>query len=551
MRRRPVAWRMAMLRGAVPGGLLLLAACAGRSGGARGPTADLPPHRPEPPAPYMAPAAVVPTPGVREVLRGIADSVLAAPMWRNARWGMLVVDPVRGDTLLSHDADRLFMPASNQKLLTGAIALEVLGPDHQWRTPVLLHGRQRGHTFFGDLLVQGSGDPSVSHALRGGDAASAFQPVLDALKARGITRLVGNIRADGDALPGATTGYGWAWDDFDAGYSAAIDELLFNEGELYVQVKAGRKVGQPVVVRTLPTRSYPRVVVRARTRDSLQPPVVAAPSGAAPPGAAPSGAAQRRAERLTVAYDSIGDRVVVDGSLALGDSLRVTLAYRHPADAYLAALRERLTDSGVVLRAQRVARRDTLGRAPDTLAVLTSAPFPAVLARMEKPSQNQMAELFFRSSALKATGSGSADSAQALGARVLSQWGIGAQDVAYRDGSGLSRHDYLTPRAVVRVLDAAHRAPWGELFRNALPVAGVDGTIANRMRGTAAAGNVRAKTGTLDKARALSGYVTTADGQLLLFSLLANNYSVPTREVERVQDLIATYLASTSLVTGK
>lgn len=512
---------------------LLLAACSSTS---RGPGADLPPHRPEPPAPYMAPAAVVRPPNVREVLRGIADSVLAAPMWRNARWGMLVVDAQRGDTLLSHDADRLFMPASNQKLLTGAIALEVLGPDHQWRTPVLLHGTQRGRTFFGDVLVQGSGDPSVSHALRGGDAASAFQPVLDALKARGISRIAGRIRADGDALPGATTGYGWAWDDFDAGYSAAIDELMFNEGELYVHVKAGSKAGQPVRVQTLPTRGYPRVEVRARTRDSAQ---------------ATMGSVAGRAERITVAYDSIGDRVVVDGSLALGDSMRVTLAYRHPADAYLAALHERLADSGVVLRTQRVARRDTLGRAPDTLTVLMSAPFPAVLARMEKPSQNQMAELFFRSSALKATGSGSADSAQALGARVLTQWGIGAQDVAYRDGSGLSRHDYLTPRAVVRVLDAAHRAPWGELFRNSLPVAGVDGTIANRMRGTPAAGNVRAKTGTLDKARALSGYVTTADGQLLLFSLLANNYSVPTREVERVQDLIAAYLASTTLVTDK
>lgn len=510
--------------------VLLLAACRSAS---HGPTADLPPHRPEPPAPYMAPAAVVPTPGVREVLRGIADSVLAAPMWRNARWGMLVVDPERGDTLLSHDADRLFMPASNQKLLTGAIALEVLGPDYQWRTPVLLHGTQRGRTFFGDVLVYGTGDPSVSHALRGGDAASAFQPVLDALKARGITRLVGRVRAEGDALPGATTGYGWAWDDFDAGYSAAIDELMFNEGELSVHVKAGSKAGQPLRVRTLPTRSYPRVAVRARTRDSV-------------PAAA--GSARGRAERITVAYDSIGDRVVVDGSLAVGDSLRVTLAYRHPAGAYLSALRERLADSGVVLRTQRVARRDTLGRAPDTLVVLTSVPFPAVLARMEKPSQNQMAELFFRSSALEATGSGSADSAQALGVRILSQWGIDAQDVAYRDGSGLSRHDYLTPRAVVRVLDAARRAPWGELFRNALPVAGVDGTIANRMRGTSAAGNVRAKTGTLDKARALSGYVTTADGQLLLFSLLANNYSVPTRDVERVQDLIATYLASATLV---
>ena len=154
-----------------------------------------------------------------------------------------------------------------------------------------------------------------------------------------------------------------------------------------------------------------------------------------------------------------------------------------------------------------------------------------------------MAELFFRTAALHVTGSGSADSAQALGARTLASWGISGADAAYRDGSGLSRHDYVTPRAIIRVLDVMRRSPHFDLFRESLPIAGVDGTIRNRMRGTPAAGNVRAKTGTLDKARALSGYVTTADGRLVMFSMLANNFTVPTRDVERVQDLLAAMLA--------
>ncbi|MBL0940502.1 MAG: D-alanyl-D-alanine carboxypeptidase/D-alanyl-D-alanine-endopeptidase [Gemmatimonadaceae bacterium] len=489
--------------------------------------------------PVVMPAAVVPSPTVREVLRGIADSVLASPMWRNARWGMLVVDPVRGDTLLSHDADRLFMPASNQKLLTGAIALQVLGPTYEWRTPVVLRGRKQGKTFVGDVLVYGSGDPSISHALRGGDASIAFAQVSSALKERGITRITGRILPAGDAFPGATTGFGWAWDDFDAGYSAAIDELMYNEGELYVQVRAATRVGKPVLVQTLPTRSYPEVVVRATTRDTVVP--VGAP----------------RPARLEIAYDSIGQRLVVDGTLALGDSARVTVAYRHPADAFVAALRERLADSGIVVSSPSRPAAKMQGATPaeaispkagdDTLVVIMSAPFADVLRRMQKPSQNQIAELLFRTSALVGTGFGRADSAQVLGARTLALWGITSQDVAYRDGSGLSRHDYLTPRAVVRVLDAMRKSPWGAMFYETLPVAGVDGTIANRMRGTPAAGNVHAKTGTLDKARSLSGYVTTADGQPLLFSMLANNFSVPTREVERVQDLVATYLASVNL----
>jgi D-alanyl-D-alanine carboxypeptidase/D-alanyl-D-alanine-endopeptidase (penicillin-binding protein 4) len=468
------------------------------------------------------------------VLQGLVDSVLAAPMWRNARWGMLVVDAERGDTLVTHDADRLFMPASNQKLLTGAIAMQRLGPDFRWRTPTFLRGVQRGRTFRGQLLVEGRGDPSISNAMRSGRAANAFAPMIEALIARGITRIVGSVAPTGDAMPGLTTGYGWAYDDFDAGYSAAIDELLFNEGELYLKVRAGTTVGDPVQVERAPTSRYPALRVDARTR---------APH--LPPGAAP--AASPRPPRLTAAYDSIGEAVIVSGTLPVGDSTTLTIAYRHPADAFMAALHEALEARGIQVINRRLLPRDTAGRPIDTLAVLESPPLADVLRRMEKPSQNQMAELFFRTTALVTTGSGSADSAQAVGARTLAEWGIASQDVAYRDGSGLSRHDYLTPRAVVKVLDAMRRSPHAEIFRESLPIAGVDGTIGNRMKGTAAAGNARAKTGTLDKTRALSGYVTTGDGRLVLFSLLCNNFTVPNREVERVQDMIVSLLASRAL----
>jgi len=522
--------RRGALRGTLCGVLCseLFAACARPTTRQTSP-APVGPHRPEPSAPLMQPVAEGAAPTLRAMLQRTADSIVAAPMWRNARLGLLIVDAESGDTLISHDADRLFMPASNQKLLTGAIALTVLGPEYRWRTPVLLHGVQRGRVWHGDVLVQGSGDPSVSDALRGGRAASAFDPVVRALAARGIRRIRGRVRAVGDALPGLTTGYGWAYDDFDAGYSAAIDELMFNEGELYLRVKAADRVGAPVRVERAPTRRYPALAVEALTRDSVLP------------------VGSGRLPRLEASYDSIGHTLIVRGALAVGDSARLTVAYRHPNDAFLAALTEALADSGISVQSRAIARRDTAGRAADTVTVIESPRFAEVLARMEKPSQNQMAELFFRTAALHVTGSGSADSAQALGARTLASWGISGADAAYRDGSGLSRHDYVTPRAIIRVLDVMRRSPHFDLFRESLPIAGVDGTIRNRMRGTPAAGNVRAKTGTLDKARSLSGYVTTADGRLVMFSMLANNFTVPTRDVERVQDLLAAMLAGGTL----
>ena len=509
---------------------VVLSLSAMLTGCARGATSSVNAPRPDAPAVVVMPAANVPAPTTQSVLQGIVDSVLAAPMWRNARWGLLIVDAERGDTILSNDADKLFMPASNEKLLTGAIALQTLGVDHRWRTPVLLHGRQRGSVWQGDLLVSGSGDPSVSDSLSGGQAMNAFAPVRDALVARGITRITGRVRTIGDAFPGPTTGFGWAYDDFDAAYSAAIDELMFNEGVLVLKARAAKHVGGIVLVTSAPTRTYPRLLVQATTRDSV-----------------PTVAGGVRPARLEAVYDSIGDRVVVTGTLAVGDSASITLSYRHPNDAYVSALTQALEDGGVRIAGRALAKADTIGRAADTVVVLQSAPFSDVLRRMMKPSQNQIAELLFRTSGLRASGDGSADSARAVGVRTLAGWGITTADAAYRDGSGLSRHDYVTPRAIVAVLDAMRRSPWFATYRDALPIAGVDGTIGNRMKGTPAAGNARAKTGTVDKARALSGYVTTADGRLVMFSMLSNNFTVSTREVERVQDLLVMTLAGRPL----
>jgi D-alanyl-D-alanine carboxypeptidase/D-alanyl-D-alanine-endopeptidase (penicillin-binding protein 4) len=263
---------------------------------------------------------------------------------------------------------------------------------------------------------------------------NAFAPIRSALAARGITRIAGRVRAIGDAFPGATIGFGWAYDDFDAAYSAAVDELMFNEGVLELRARAAARVGGTVTVVSAPTRSYPRLLVQAITRDSV-----------APPAGSP------RPPRLDAVYDSIGDRVVVTGTLALGDSASITLSYRHPSDAYVAALTQSLDDGGIRIAGRRLAKTDTVGRAADTVVVLQSAPLSDVLRRMQKPSQNQIAELLFRTSGLRGSGDGSADSARAVGVRTLAGWGITTSDAAYRDGSGLSRHVLIVPRLAVVV----------------------------------------------------------------------------------------------------
>jgi D-alanyl-D-alanine carboxypeptidase/D-alanyl-D-alanine-endopeptidase (penicillin-binding protein 4) len=193
-------------------------------------------------------------------------------------------------------------------------------------------------------------------------------------------------------------------------------------------------------------------------------------------------------------------------------------------------------------------------RTPDTpvsdqpvLFTLRSPTLGEILPKFLKPSQNQIGELLLRTLGLERTGSGTVDSGRKVIERQLVQWGADTAGFAVRDGSGLSRHDYVTPETIVKILDAMRKREDFTLFYDALPVAGVDGTIANRMRDTPAQGNVHAKTGTVDRSHSLSGYVTTKDGRMLLFSFQANNYTVPNAQVERVQDRIAAQLAGSPL----
>ena len=206
---------------------------------------------------------------------------------------------------------------------------------------------------------------------------------------------------------------------------------------------------------------------------------------------------------------------------------------------YLAAVTEDLRLAGIRVASGVVPASATR----DTIAVLTSLPLRQVLIAMQKPSQNQIAEMLFRTLGLEKTGVGTPDSARAVVERQLAAWGVRSDARAVRDGSGLSRHDYLTPRAIVQVLDTMRHGPDAGSFADALPIAGLDGTLANRMKHIPV-GRVRAKTGTIDKARSLSGYITAADGEQLIFSIIANNFTVPNREVDRVAEAIVERLVN-------
>src|SRR5687768_14664142 len=264
------------------------------------------------------------SPGTRAELRHAIDSMVAMPKFSNAHWGILVVDPERGDTIYSRNAGKLFMPASNQKIVTGAVALTVLGPDYQFSTTFAARGPIEGGVLRGDLVVLGRGDPTMSDSMRSGNVMQALRSIPDSLRAHDVRYVAGRLQRGGDAFPDAWHGFGWGWDDFDAAYSAGVDELFFNEGMFEVRLRGGQREGSRATTTIRPDIGFPSVralVTTARKPDSAR---------------AEDGTASLPGLRSPSAMmDSASSVVTITGQVYTGDSTTINVAYRDPGLAYL------------------------------------------------------------------------------------------------------------------------------------------------------------------------------------------------------------------------
>jgi len=477
--------------------------------------------------------------GAHTPLARSIDSMIGARDFRSANWGILIVDPERRETLYTHNATKLFIPASNQKLVVSSVLLERMGPDYHFRTILAARGTIADGTLNGDLAVIGRGDPTASNHMKG-DAMLPLRAIADSLWQRGVRRITGDVVAAGDAMPGAVAGAAWPWDALDGNSYAGVDELLFNEGLSAIRVRPGAKIGDPAVVQTAPAKTYPVVRISAVT---VAPDTTAATTGRGGRGGGRGGRGGA-GTRLTIHNDTGSATVTLRGQIALGDSANLTIAQHDPDAAYVAALSEALHERGIAVERQE---GSNWNRPLDTLFTVQSAPLREILPMLMKPSQNQIAEIFLRTIGLEGTGIGTADSGRRVIERQFAEWNIAPDGFVVRDGSGLSRSDLISPESIVGILEHMRRSPNFQPCYDALPIAGVDGTIGTRMRNTPAQGNVHAKTGTLQMVRSLSGYVTTADKHMLEFSILCNNWTTPQADVDRVADSIAAALATMRL----
>jgi D-alanyl-D-alanine carboxypeptidase/D-alanyl-D-alanine-endopeptidase (penicillin-binding protein 4) len=454
------------------------------------------------------------------------DAIFDDPALAHAHWGVLVRSLDDRQTLYQRNAERLFVPASNQKILTGAAILETLGPDYRYSTTISGSGPISNGVLDGSLVITGTGDPTFSERFFD-DSRDAFRAWADSLRAYGVTRVTGGIVAVDTAFAGPTLGEGWMWDDLLGGSSAPYGALQFNENVLELNLVPSQTVLAPAIVLLTPPTQAVRILNDTRT---------------VPPGSITN---------IRVGRDDVGSGIVVRGELeAESDGLSRTVAVADPADYFVSVLRETLREQGITVEGQPLHHSEleafdpTLIRA-NPIFTHRSPPLGEVLAGMLKPSQNQLAETMLITVGREVRGEATADGGAAVVDSLFAAWGIA--DARYRmaDGSGLSRYDLASPALLVQILERMDQSPYREVWLASLPVAGRDGTLENRMLEPPLRDRVVAKTGTLSGVRSLSGYLTTQSGERIVFSIIANNHTVSSGVVDRIAETALTRIATT------
>lgn len=472
--------------------------------------------------------------GVEEIRR-LGDDLtrlVSAYPWRGARWSVLVVSLDRGDTLFALEPDQARAPASNLKLLTSAAALRELGPEYRFRTYLATTGHVEGDALVGDLVLYGTGDPGISDRFHPAKE-SVFHALADALEARGIRRIEGDLVGDASYMDGPLRPEGWEPEDLNDSFAAAVSALSFNENVVSLRVEAAPRSGWRPTVHTLPPNAGLAIDNRAVTVEGRG--------------------------RLVIDRVDPTEPISVTGTIQRGgrDVWR-QITVSDPAEFTVTAFRGVLEARGIQVRGtQRVVRDpessflggrsitapSVAGRPRATiLATHVSPPLRDYLEVVNKRSNNLFTELVFRTLGRVASGSGDPTSSARAVTASLAGLGVDTTGLVLLDGSGLAAGNRVRAEQFVDLLARmADSELWGEYWAT-LPEAGSRREL-GRMARTVAAGNLRAKTGTIAGVSALSGVVQSRDGERLAFSMMVNGTPSTTR-AKRVEDDIGVRLAS-------
>jgi serine-type D-Ala-D-Ala carboxypeptidase/endopeptidase (penicillin-binding protein 4) len=468
-------------------------------------------------------------PRIAQSPRSIADSQLAPsicpsqlptainqivdrPELRRYRWGIVVQTLAGANQLYHRDGDRLFIPASNVKLITTAIALRHLGAGKQLRTSVY-QLPSTGNT--PNLLVVGRGDPSLT--------TTQIQSIGQQLKQRG-ERQIGTINFDDSYFRGEQINSDWEWGDLSTDYAPTINSLMLNQNALSLNISP-QQIGTPLKY----TWKDPSLNSWQVDNQSLTAPVN---------------------EDISINAIAVFGKPLLKltGKLAQNaDPLKLDLPLLNPAESFISAFRQSLSQSEITVGSTRLVVGQNIANLPE-IASINSPPIGELIKETNQNSNNVYAEVLLRSiGRTHPQHDTSTEDTSSLGIALvkqrLTELGVNPQSYRLSDGSGLSRHNLVAPTAFIQLLSAMATTPEGKIYRESLPIAGIGGSLKNRMKGTLAQGIVQAKTGSMSGIISLSGYINPPKYSPLVFSIILNQHDRSTSQMAKIIDEIVLLLA--------
>lgn len=459
------------------------------------------------------------------------DDLVNSSQLSDALIGISIESLDKGEVLYKLNENKNFIPASTRKLITTAAALEYLGPEFKFTTKLYLKGyiTETGE-FVGDLIVRGAGDPTLSDFFYE-DPTTIFEDWADKLDSLGIKSIIGNIIGDDNYFDDVYYGPGWAWDDMNYPFSAQVDALSFYDNKADILMIPKHKVGEIPDYKVEPANKYIQVINHVKTINS------------------------KVGADIKVFKDNNSNTVELFGDLSI-DSVRkektkVSVTIDNPTLYFLDIFKECLEKNRIKFKGSLVDIDDWKGgdiNYPqlNLVASFSSPPLKDIIYIMNRFSDNIVAESLLKTIAKEQTGSGSFQSGADILSKFSSKAGMTADRALFADGSGLSRFNLNSPAQQTKLLSYVAKKDYKNYFVHSLPTPNEEGSLKRRMLNTKAEKSLQAKTGSMNGVSCLAGYIRTADGENLAFSIMINNFTEPSNLAKNLEDMICMRLSSFS-----
>ncbi|MCK1994062.1 D-alanyl-D-alanine carboxypeptidase/D-alanyl-D-alanine-endopeptidase [Peribacillus muralis] len=462
----------------------------------------------------------------QEIQRILANS----PALSGALVGISIRSAETGERIYERGSQTRLRPASNLKLLTAAAALETLGEDHVFVTELYVTGLQVGHVLQGDVYLKGKGDPTLLER--------DFDELAASLKQKKVKLIHGNLIGDDSWYDDVRYSKDLVWSDEQEYYGAAVSALTaspdedYDTGTIVVKITPGNKAGSKAEVKKIPETGHVKIINKTKTVE----------------------AGGHRKVDIERSYGT--EIITVTGTIPENDEqVKEWISVKDPAGYALSLFEKSMRKQGIKIVGER-----KKGETPvdaNLIATHRSMPLSQLLIPFMKLSNNSHAEILIKEMGKEAGGEGSWKVGLKVAGNEMKNMGLDMKTIEMRDGSGISQVNMIPANEITKLLYAIQEKTWFPAYLNALPVAGIEnrmvgGTLRKRMKGTVAAGNVRAKTGTITGTSSLAGYVTTKRGEKVIFSIILNNF-VEEKGITAIQDRIAVMLAEQErlLATGR